>query len=142
MSMIALSQRLRPGSRGLGRTLLLLLGVTAAIIIGLLAMHSLNGHVETTAPAAAAMVMHEAGAADDGAAQPATYDDCADCGGHSSMLTMTCVLVLFAVSLLLLIPRMGAASGAPLRPRPAVRVVRSADLARPPSLDVLCISRT
>ncbi len=119
MSMIALAQRLRPGPRGLGRSVLLLIAVTAAIIVGLLAMHSLNSHTETAAPAAAAP-MHEHGTAnpgvvDHGTTQPATDGDCADCGGHASMLAMACVLALLIVSLLLFLPRVGISWGAALR---------------------------
>ena len=55
MSMIALAQRLRPGPRGLGHSLLLLIAVTTAIIVGLLAMHSLNSHAETSTPASSAI---------------------------------------------------------------------------------------
>ncbi|MEV8368309.1 DUF6153 family protein [Microbacterium sp. NPDC064584] len=145
MSMIALAQRLRPGPRGLGRSVLLLIAVTAAIIVGLLAMHSLNSHTETAAPAAAAP-MHEHGTAnpgvvDHGTTQPATDGDCADCGGHASMLAMACVLALLIVSLLLFLPRVGISWGAALRAGPAL-TARAAVLTRPPSLLVLCISRT
>ena len=142
--MIALAQRLRPGPRGLGHSLLLLIAVTGAIIIGLLAMHSLNSHTETAAPAtAAAMLEHGTagpGSADHGTTQPATDGDCADCGGHASMLAMACVLALLIVSLLFL-PRVGIAWGAALRADPAL-IARAAVLPRPPSLLVLCISRT
>jgi hypothetical protein len=145
MSMIALAQRLRPGPRGLGHSVLLLIVVTAAIIVGLLAMHSLNSHTETAAPAAAA-AMHEhdttnPGAADHGTSQPATDAECADCGGHASMLAMACVLALLIVSLLLFLPRVGITWGAALRAGPAL-IARAAVLPRPPSLLVLCISRT
>lgn len=143
--MIALAQRLRPGPRGLGHSLLLLIGVTAAIIVGLLAMHSLNSHTETAAPATATE-MHEHGTADHGTAdhgtaQLATDGDCADCGGHTSMLAMACVLALLIVSLLLFLPRVGITWGAALRAGPAL-IARAAVLPRPPSLLVLCISRT
>ena len=144
MSMIALAQRLRPGPRGLGHSVLLLIAITAAIIVGLLAMHSLNSHTETPAPTTAAMHEHGAadpGVADHGTTQPATDGDCADCGGHASMLAMACVLALLIVSLLLFLPRVGITWGAALRAGPAM-IARAAVLARPPSLLVLCISRT
>jgi len=144
MSMIALAQRLRPGPRGLGHSVLLLIAVTAAIIVGLLAMHSLNSHTETAAPATAAVHEHGTatpGAADHGTTQPATDGDCADCGGHTSMLAMACVLALLIVSLLLFLPRVGITWGAALRAGPAL-IARAAVLPRPPSLLVLCISRT
>lgn len=140
MSMIALAQRVRSGQRGLGQTVLLLVAVTAAIILGLLAMHSLNSHTESTTPTAAVAV-HEAGTADHGTTHPASNDDCADCGGHPSMLAMICVLVLLALSLLILLPRLGITWGAALRAGPARRI-RAALFSRPPSLLVFCISRT
>lgn len=144
MSMIALAQRLRPGPRGLGNPVLLLIAVTAAIIVGLLAMHSLNSHTETAAPATAAI--HEHGAitpdvADHGTAQPTADGECADCGGHASMLVMACVLALLIVALLLFLPRVGITWGAALRAGPTL-TARATHLPRPPSLLVLCISRT
>jgi hypothetical protein len=140
MSMIALAQRLRPGPRGLGHSLLALIAVTAAIIVGLLAMHSLNSHTETAAPATSA-TMHDSGTADHGTAQPATDGECAECGGHPGMLAIICVLVLLALSLLIVLPRLGLTWGAALRAGPA-EVVRATVFSRPPSLLVLCISRT
>jgi hypothetical protein len=146
MSMIVLAQRLRPGPRGLGHSVLLLIAVTVAIIVGLLAMHSLNSHAETVAPAAAAPAMHEHGTAGPGVAvhgatQPTTDADCADCGGHASMLAIACVFALLIVSLLLSLPRVGITWGAALRAGP-VLIARATHLPRPPSLLVLCISRT
>ncbi|EIC06567.1 hypothetical protein E5344_10430 [Microbacterium laevaniformans] len=49
MSLIALTENLRAG-RSMARTLLLLIALTGAVIVGLLAMHSLNTH--TTAETA------------------------------------------------------------------------------------------
>lgn len=148
--MIVLAQRLRPGSRGLGRSLLLLIAVTAAIIAGLLAMHSLNSHTEPAAPATA-IAGHEHGAAVDehvaaavtgpGTVQPVTDGECADCGGHAGMLAMACVLALLLVALLILVPRGGVSWGVALRAGPAL-ISRAALHPRPPSLLVLCISRT
>ncbi len=46
MSLIALTDRVHTG-RSMARTLLLLVAVTGAIIVGLLAMHSLNTHTAT-----------------------------------------------------------------------------------------------
>ena len=140
MSMIALAQRLRPGPRGLGHSLLLLIGVTAAIIVGLLAMHSLNSHAARAEPTAVVSV-HDMNATDHGTTQPATGDDCGDCGGHASMLAMACVLALLIVSVLLFLPRVGTTWGAALRAGPTL-IARAAVLPRPPSLLVLCISRT
>ncbi|MGC5225083.1 DUF6153 family protein [Micromonospora sp. DT81.3] len=142
MSMIALAQRLRPGPRRLGHSLLLLIAVTATIIIGLLAMHSLNSHTASPAPGNGAVVaVHDLAPHDHGTAQPANDVHCADCGGHAGMLAMACVLVLLAVSLLLLLPRLGLPWGAALRAGP-IATVRAALPSRPPSLLVLCVSRT
>ena len=140
--MIALAQRLRPGSRGLGHSVLLLIGVAAAIIIGLLAMHSLNSHTETAAHTTAAAAMtHDMGTAEHGDTRPAAEGDCADCGDHTSMLAMACVLALLIVSLLLFLPRVGITWGAALRAGPTM-IARATHLPRPPSLLILCISRT
>lgn len=143
MSMIALAERLRPGPRGLGHSLLLLIAVTAAIIVGLLAMHALNGHTETAS--AATVVMHEHGTVnpdvlDHGTAQPTTDGECADCG-HVSMLAMGCALVLLIVALLILMPRVDIPWAAARRVLPGP-IAHTSHLTRPPSLLVLCISRT
>ena len=140
MSMIDLAQRMRPGPRGLGQTVMLLIAVTGAIILGLLAMHSLNSHTESTTPAAVVAV-HDAGTPDHDTTPPASHGECADCGGHPSMLAMICVLVLLALSLLIRLPRLGIMWGAALRAGP-VEAVRAALFSRRPSLLVLCISRT
>ncbi|MET0886568.1 MAG: DUF6153 family protein [Mycetocola sp.] len=139
--MIALTQNLHRGPGGLGRSVLLLIGVTAAIIVGLLAMHSLNSHTGHTEPTVVVSV-HDMAATDHGTTQPATGDDCADCGGHTSMLAMTCVLALLVVSLLMLLPRRGITwTAAPRRAGPSL-LTWVATLSKPPSLLVLCISRT
>ena len=59
----------------------------------------------------------------------------------ASMLAMACVLALLIVSLLLFLPRVGISWGSALRAGPAL-TARAAVLTRPPSLLVLCISRT
>ena len=146
MSMIALAQRLRPGRRGLGRAVLVLVAVTAAIIVGLLAMHSLNGHTETAAPVSTAAIHeHDAmdpGVADHGTSQLGTAGECADCGGHAGMWAMVaCVLALLSVTLLLIVPRIEINLAAALRAGPAP-IARWTRLPRPPSLLDLCISRT
>ena len=48
MSLIALTEQLRAG-RSMARTLLLLIALTGAVIVGLLAMHSLNTHTAAQA---------------------------------------------------------------------------------------------
>ena len=141
MSMIALAHHLRRSPGGLRRSVLLLIGVTAAIIVGLLAMHSLNSHTAPAEPTAVVSV-HDANATDHGTTQPATEEHCSDCGGHTSMLALTCVLAFLVVSLLLLLPRLGITRTSALRragPSPLSWVT---PLSKPPSLLVLCISRT
>ena len=128
MSLIALTDRVHTG-RSMVRTLLLLVVITGAIIVGLLAMHSLNAHTATDA----------------GHQTTATDEPCADCGsGHSTMLAMACVLALLATVLLLVRPSavMRWLSILP-RPRPSVAsALFTGPALRPPSLTVLCISRT
>ncbi len=141
MSMVALAQHLRRGPGGLRRSLLLLIAVTAAIIVGLLAMHSLNSHAAHAEPTAVVSV-HDMNHTDHGTTQPATGDDCADCGGHTSMLAMTCVLALLVVSLLLLLPRRGFTWIAAPRRADRSALTWVTTLSKPPSLLVLCISRT
>lgn len=143
MSLIALTERLHAG-RSMARTLLLLIAVTAAVIVGLLAMHSLNthtaadtGHQTTVATASATAEDHHSGST-------ATGEPCADCGsGHSDMLAMACVLALLATVLLLgrLRPSKVSLSLLP-RPQPLSAALPGGPRLRPPSLTVLCISRT
>ena len=145
MSLIALTDRVHAG-RSMARTLLLLVVITGAIIVGLLAMHSLNAHTATdsghqptvTASATTGTGDHHAGAT-------ATDEPCADCGSaHSTMLAMACVLALLATVLLLVRPCavMRWLSILP-RPRPSVvSALFTGPALRPPSLTVLCISRT
>ena len=140
--MIALTQRLYRGPRGLGRSVLLLIGVTAAIIVGLLAMHALNSPAAHADPAAAVSV-HEMADPVHSDAQPLTDDDgCGDCGDHHSMLTMACVLALLVVTLLLLVPGRGVSWMAALRRVGPFPLIWATTLSKPPSLLVLCISRT
>jgi hypothetical protein len=138
--MITLAQHLRRGPSGLGHSVLLLIALTAALIIGLLAMHALaapTGHAEP----AAAVSVQEAGAAHGHDAPPAD-DGCPDCGGHEAMLAMACVLALLVVSLLFLLPRAGVRWGVVFGRAGPLMVAGRAALSRPPSLLVLCISRT
>ncbi|MEO2118748.1 MAG: DUF6153 family protein, partial [Microbacterium sp.] len=95
---------------------------------------------QTTATASATT-----GAGDHHAGTTATDEPCADCGnGHSTMLAMACVLALLVTVLLLVRP------GAAMRwlsilPRPRSSVASAlftGPALRPPSLTVLCISRT
>lgn len=79
MSLITLTDRLH-ASRSMARTLLLLIALTGAVIVGLLAMHSLNthtaaqtGHQATVATASVTVDDHHSGAT-------VTDEGCADCG--------------------------------------------------------------
>ncbi|MFK4116153.1 DUF6153 family protein [Microbacterium sp. NPDC006705] len=127
------------------RTLLTLLAVTSAVILGLLAMHSLSsahGHDPATVAHTALMdTGHGAAHADGHEAAAAT--ECADCGGgHADMLAMACILALMALTVLLS-PRVGHLLGL-LRGR-APTVARAwvrGHVPPTPSLSVLCISRT
>lgn len=165
MSLIALTELLRAG-RSMARTLMLLIALTGAVIVGLLAMHSLNIHTaaaETSnthsVPAensnhpsvAAENSSHPSVAAaasgtstDDHHAGTAAADPCADCGtGHSGVITMACVLALLATVLLLARPVRAQQWLAVLARSwaPAVGPLHTLG-SRPPSLSVLCISRT
>ncbi|WP_426321017.1 DUF6153 family protein [Microbacterium sp. E-13] len=146
MSLIALKGRLC-GGQSTARRLLLLIAFTGAVIIGLLAMHSLNSHTaagtshhhyaDAAVVSAVDMGHDHSDAADDSA-------QCADCGtDHSSMLAMTCVLALLAVALLLVCPQLRHRwlSTMPGR-QPVVPASGIRASARPPSLSALCISRT
>jgi hypothetical protein len=145
MSLIALTDRLRTG-RTVARTLLLLIAVTGAVIVGLLAMHSLNAHTATdTGHQATVNMSAAAGAGDHHSGATVTDEPCADCGGgHSDMLAMACVLALLTTVLLLMRPGavMRWLSILP-RPRPSfMAALFSRPALRPPSLTVLCIRRT
>ena len=138
--MIALAQHLRRSPSGLGRSVLLLIALTAALIAGLLAMHTLHAPTAHAEPAAVVSVL-ESGAGH-GHDMPQTDTGCADCGGHDAMLAMACVLALLVVSLLFVLPRAGLSWTAGLGlAGPRLFVGRTARC-RPPSLLVLCISRT
>ncbi|CAN7547250.1 MULTISPECIES: DUF6153 family protein [Microbacterium] len=139
--MIALAQHLRRSPYGLGRSVLLLIALTAALIIGLLAMHAMSSVTSHTTPAVTAVSMHEMDTAHGDAIQP-VEEGCADCGGHEAMLAMACVLALLVVSVLFLLPRTGLTWVAPLRRAGPLMVAGRGALSRPPSLLVLCVSRT
>jgi hypothetical protein len=129
------------------RTLLLLAG-TFALIVGLLAMHTLNGdaeshHQATTATIGGAMVAD----ASSGHSAPTTEDctyDCAEPAGMPAhdVLMVACVLALLVMLLVLVAPvTVGVwwPFRALLRGTPAVGSLAPR---RPPSLLVLSISRT
>ena len=149
--------RTRRGHLGLLRGVLLGGLLVAAVLTGLLAMHTLNLHGTPAAHAATAAVsVTDSGEARQGAAHHdtasahatsgTTHDpggSCTDCGsdGHLGM-AMACVLALLLALLVLVLPRI-----LPGWPRTAPRslpIARFFDrgLSRAPSLQVLCISRT
>lgn len=145
MSLIALAQRVR-GPRTLTRTLLVLIAVSAGIIVGLLAMHSLNTHTAASAPTSSVTVVgHVDVAAHTHPGETAVSGDpgCVDCGEHNAMLVMGCVLALLVTVLLLTRPsHWWPAATRPARAVPPTVLTLIIHWARPPSLNVLCISRT
>ena len=143
MSLIALTGRLHAG-RSMVRTMLLLIALTGAVIVGLLAMHSLNTHTAADTGHQTTVATASATADDHHSAATTTDEACADCGSdHSSMLAMACVLALLATGLLLarLRPSRVWLSVMP-RPQPARTAPPGRLRLRPPSLTTLCISRT
>jgi hypothetical protein len=128
------------------RTMLLSLLGVVAVIVGLMAMHTLSVDAPTHTPAAAvAPAEHHTGGGALTADSPATSDECgpAGCEPMHAMGLMTCVLALLLVSL--------AFAAAPhisrwfVTLRALNRVLLSALLAAaptPPSLIELSISRT
>lgn len=147
MSLIALTEHLRAG-RSMARTLLLLIALTGAVIIGLLAMHSLNTHATAESGHHATMTTDAAvvGVTGDTHAAPtvSAEESCAECGtSHSGMLAMACVLALLATVLLVARARGGQQWFARLpRPGPPALPPPGVPGLHPPSLTVLCISRT
>lgn len=145
MSLIALTEQLRAG-RSVARTLLLLIAVIGAVIVGLLAMHSLNTHgsAADTNHQTAVTAVSGPSAEDHHGGATALDEPCTDCGtNHSDMLTMACVLALL-VTVLFLASTRGAQQWLSILPRPRPPVLASlpGPGLRPPSLTALCISRT
>ncbi|GAA3640946.1 hypothetical protein GCM10022200_25820 [Microbacterium awajiense] len=137
--MIAIAQHPRRSVFGAGRSVFLLIVLTAALAFGLMAMHALN--TPTTHSEPAAMSMPDAGSPSDPHAS-STDAGCADCGGHEAMLAMACVFVLLVASLLILLPRVGVSWGVTFGRAGPVLITGRISRSRPPSLLVLCISRT
>lgn len=147
MMMVTLGTRMRDIRAKRSSSLFLLIAVAAAIIVGLLAMHSFNNHTGPGEPTgqmhhANSAALHNDAAASDGAAQPIADGGCSGCGDHTSMIVMTCILAVLAVALLVLRPRRGLVWGAALLRADPVPAAHIAAPTRPPSLIVLCISRT
>lgn len=141
------------GSHSVFRRVLLGVLLVAAVIVGLLAMHTLNLHGTPAADTPSAMSMaasdpapaspHAADGHGSGSSQDERSMSCAGCGtdDHSGM-AMMCVLALLLVLLLLVPPRV-LRGGAGTVPRTApAEILIARLLPRPPSLHVLCISRT
>lgn len=145
MSLVALARQLR-GPRTLTRTLLIVVTVTAGIIVGLLAMHSLNSHTAASAVTATSTVVSHAEVADDTYHRDSAAGGdagCVDCGEHQAMLVMACVLALLVTVLLLTRPSLWWRAGThPARAGPSAVLTCISHRARPPSLIVFCISRT
>lgn len=147
MTMATLNTRLRDIRARHSSSLLLLIAIAAAIIVGLLAMHSFRNHIGHIEPAghehhANSAAVHGDGSASYGAAQPVAAEECSDCGEHTSMIVMTCILAVLAVTLLALRPHQGLLRGAALRRAGPAPAARTAAPAIAPSLIALCISRT
>ena len=145
MSLVVIRSALRPQT-ALRRTLFLSLLGVVAIVVGLLAMHTLSvdspGH---TTVAITPMDHHHPAELSGPEGPQSTSDDCDSEGCHPvhAMGLMTCVLALLAVTLLF-----GAGSGArrwivalPSVARSLAWTLRAAS-PTPPSLIYLSISRT
>lgn len=148
MSLISISERLRKQDAP-ARGVLTIILLAASIIVGLLAMHSLNIHADAaerhdtvagtsdTVAVSVPLGAHSAAAA--------TTPECADCGNDGSMAWMACVLALIAAVILLIGPLTRWWTAA-TRPRDSGGrggwPAQAQALPPPPSLTVLCISRT
>jgi Family of unknown function (DUF6153) len=130
--------------RGLWRNILITLAVVASIVVGLLAMHSLNldyGHSDSTVASAS----HHGTAMTAGDARVSAADDCGytPCTPEHSMMAMACILALLISVLLIGTIRM-VTVWRPLRDGVVSLHEPWASLPMPipPSLHALCISRT
>lgn len=154
MSLINVAQRVR-GPRTLTHSVLAVLTVAVGIIAGLLAMHSFNSHATAAGHHDTVAVSTASGTPehhhDDAAptalspALPAMDAGCSTCGGSDPLTWMACVLALLVATLLL--ARVGRGGRqTPLATIAAATTsqwpVRAHSLPPPPSLTVLCISRT
>ncbi|KQR48711.1 hypothetical protein AB0O14_09570 [Microbacterium foliorum] len=156
MSLIDVARQVS-GPRTLTRAVLAALVISLGIIAGLLAMHSFNSHATTaghhgtvavSAQSGASEHHHDAASAASAAllpSSPATTEGCATCGGGDPMTWMACVLALLVATILFRRAGLGWRH-TPLTVIPATTTpqwhARAHDLPPPPSLTVLCISRT
>lgn len=150
---VTAATRSRKGSQGFLRRVMLGGLLVAAVVLGLLAMHTLNLHGTAAAHAPAAISVatsdaegahHDAlGAHESSGTASDPGGTCTDCGGGTHLgMAMACVLALLLVLLILVPPRLLPGwMHIALRP---LLVARFIDwlLSRAPSLHVLCISRT
>lgn len=141
--------------RGVVHGLLLVVGLIAALIVGLLAMHTLNlhgaaaAHVPTSASSVEATgAVHDHDSAAHPAAQSASAGHvaaaaiCGECATGGSGLAVACALILLFAGMLLLAPRTRGSWWRPAPIAPPSRNPRSPVRSRAPSLEMLCISRT
>lgn len=153
MSLINVAQQVR-GPRTLTFTVLAVIAVAVGIIAGLLAMHSFNSHATTAGHHDTVAVSTQAGASDhhrDASASAILPDSpqvdagCATCGGTDSMTWMACVLAPLVATILLGRIGLGWRHSTLIEMLTAATTrwpARAHALPPPPSLTVLCISRT
>ncbi len=160
MVLITVARRVHD-QRTLTRTLLTVVAVAVAVICGLLAMHSMNthamtsGHGDTVAVGhsdlAAASTGHTAGTDHAGThlsqsapGSAAADAGCATCSDDHGMAWMACVLALLVAVILLARPAgwWRQLIHALAQPTTPARTHGALHFFKPPSLTVLCISRT
>lgn len=135
------------------RSALLAVVLATGVIVGLLGMHALDVHgtvhaaVGTHGPTVGVHAEYGSVSADALAAAPSSggallsSSGCADCDAGGGMWA-ACVLALLAGLLLLLVPRAHRRLHPALSRLLSREVFADAAFPRPPSLIVLCISRT
>lgn len=144
MSLAAIRSAVLPQSMHMRRGLLAVFGAVA-IIVGLLAMHTLSVDSPSHHPVADAAEMgHHLVPTDSAPVVQTASDSCAsDCEPMRAMALMACLLVLMTIAIIALAVSPAArwfASLTRVRPQPAVRI--STGPPSPPSLEELSISRT
>lgn len=128
-------------SRALQATVLVALAV--AVIVGILAMHFVASPASHSAPAMQAT--HSAVSAESHPSTAVVMTDCAGCTEDMTMVMMWCILALLTAALLLLAPwraRRWHRQLLLLHSSASTGIQRVLFFLRPPSLIVLCISRT
>ena len=145
MSTTELRNAIRP-RRTLWRNLLLTFAAVVTIVVGLLAMHSLNlEHVASSSMVSSAESAGHPMTIVGGSGAWIVTDDCGGvpCVPEHSMTAMACILALLVSVLLIGMIRVVTA-WRPVHKRAAAHLEPWASLpmSAPPSLHVLCISRT